>query len=691
MLVRDFMAPNPHVLDKKAQLKDVVNLFYKYKLEAVPVVDEDKRLCGLITRTDIVDTMMNQLPTSISVESIMTKSVVTIHPDNTLEEAWQIPITHLPVVDYDDKIIGLLNRQDFVKIFYESLSKYKCAVELLSQLSYSGVIGINLYGIIIQINEVAARLIGVTKEGALGRVISDIIPNTRLMEVMTTGKKELNATIEVNGQQLTVNRAPICEGYKIVGALVIIQDIQPKDNFEQEKIVMMKAKLEILEQVFSSLKQGLIVVDTNNIIRLVNNAYEEIMGIPRENLLNHKAQETVENSRMHIVLKTGVPEIDDMQSVNGRQIIAHRLPFFKDGKVVGAIGEAVFKDISQVEQLLERNRKIMEKNPAKKRIKSDNLQPQLMTFENIIGQSSKMIRAKNLAAKIAATDTTVLILGESGTGKDLFAQAIHNASNRRNKELVAINCAAIPAELLEAELFGYDEGAFTGAKRGGKKGKFEVAEGGTLFLDEIGDMPLVMQAKLLRVMQNKTFEHVGGESVRVCNVRFIAATNKNLQELVAKGLFREDLYYRLYVVCLEIPPLRERKEDIREIIEMMMPVICNNLNITIKQFSEDALEKMIAYKWPGNIRELINVLEQIAATVDSMMITAKQLPMPNCQLDKSNGKRLGLAAIDEPSQLRAALAEAHGNKAVAAKILGIHRSTLYEKMKKFAIQYKSDT
>ncbi|SEJ00733.1 PAS domain S-box-containing protein [Propionispira arboris] len=683
MLVRDFMTPNPHVLDKKAKLKDVVNLFYKYKLEAVPILDEAGKLCGLVTRTDIIDTMVDQLSTSISIECIMTKSVVTVHPDNTLEEAWQIPITHLPVVDYDDKIIGLLNRQDFVEIFYKELSKYKNSVQQLSELSYSGVIGINLYGIINQINSVAACLLGVTQECALGKFIHDIIPNTRLMEVVHTGKKELGATIEINGQKLTVNRAPICEGYKIVGAVVIIQDVFPKNTLEKENLLKLEAKAEVLEQVFSSLKQGLIIVDTDNIIRFVNDAYEEIMGIPREKLLNHNAQEAVENSRMHIVLKTGIPELDAMQSVQGRQIIADRVPFFKNGKVVGAIGEAIFKDISEVEQLLKRNKRLMEENPANKRIKSNDLQPKLMTFENIIGQSRNMIQVKSLAAKIAATDTTVLIQGESGTGKDLFAQAIHNASNRNNNKLVAINCAAIPADLLESELFGYDEGAFTGAKKGGKKGKFEIAEGGTLFLDEIGDMPMVMQAKLLRVIQNKTFEHVGGENVHVCNVRFIAATNKNLQDLVKKRLFREDLYYRLNVVYLKVPPLRERKEDIREIIEMMMPVICNNLNITIKQFSEEAIDKMLLYKWPGNIRELINVLEQIAATVSSMIIQVKDIPA--FVLEKEKSEYFENENIDEASQLRSVLDKTHGNKALAAKMLGIHRSTLYEKLKKYEI------
>lgn len=686
MLVRDFMVPNAHFLDRESTLKDVVDLFYKYKLDAVPIINKDKTLCGLVTRTDIIDAVTNQLPTSIKVEFIMTKRVVTVHPDNTFEEAWQIPLTHLPVVDYDDKVIGLLNRQDFIDFFYKDLSRQKSELQQLSELSYSGVIGINLYGIIDRINEVAARLLGITAECAVGKFIYDIIPQTRLMEVVHTGKQEKDVVMEINGQKLTVTRAPICEGYKIVGAVALLRDVLPKDNLAKEKFNELERKADMLEMVFGSLKQGLIIVDTDNVIRFANAAYEEIMGIPRENLLNHNAQESVENSRIHVVLKTGIPELDAMQSVKGRQIIVDRVPVFKNGTVIGAIGEAIFKDISEVEQLLERNKKLVDENPAKKRTKSDDLQPQLMTFENIIGQSRSMMQVKTLAAKIAAIDTTVLIQGESGTGKDLFAQAIHNASNRKHNKLVAINCAAIPADLLESELFGYAEGAFTGARKGGKKGKFEIAEGGTLFLDEIGDMPLLMQAKLLRVMQNKTFEHVGGENVHVCNVRFIAATNKDLPELVRKGLFREDLYYRLNVVSLNVPPLRKRDDDIREIVEMMMPVICNNLNISIKHLSEEALDKMTAYKWPGNIRELINVLEQLSATVTSMTILPKDLPVGMFSLKEEARFEVGDQDFpDEEQKLQSALQETHGNKALAAKLLGIHRSTLYEKLKKYAI------
>lgn len=683
MLVRDFMVPNPHVVDSKTKLADAIYLFYKYKLEALPVVDPEKKLCGLITRTDLLHTMVNHLSPSIGVEFVMTKSVVTVHPDNTLEEAWQIPLSNLPVVSYEDRVIGLVNRQDFIQIFYNQLREQENRVKQISELSYSGVICINLYGIITQINDMATQLLKISKDSAEGRFIYDLVPQTRLMEVIHTGRTEKDVEINIDGQKLLVNRAPVCEGYKVVGAVAIIQNVVADTAADEYK--QTREKMEMFEQVLASLKQGLIIVDTENIIRFVNNAYEELMGIPREKLLNANAEKAVENSRLHIVLKTGIPELDATQLVNGRKVIADRVPFFKNGKVAGAIGEAIFKDISDVEQLLARNKKLMEENPANKRVKVQALQPQMVSFENIIGQSAVMIKLKNLAAKVAAMDTTVLIQGESGTGKDLFAQAIHNASNRRSGAFVAINCAAIPADLLESELFGYVEGAFTGARKGGKKGKFELADGGTLFLDEIGDMPMVMQAKLLRVMQNKTFEHVGGEHVQVCNVRFIAATNKDLLQLVEQGDFREDLYYRLNVVCLKVPPLRQRKEDIREIIEMMMPVICNNLKITLKRIDESAMEKLMMYKWPGNIRELINVLEQQAATISHMTITEKDLPLSVLQ-SRLDEKKMQDDEGNEEAVLKSVLEKAHGNKVLAAKLLGIHRSTLYGKLKKYALK-----
>lgn len=685
MLVRDFMISNPKTLKISDTLKDVVSLFYKYKIDVAPVLKQNNKLVGMVTRTNIIESMVNEIPLSSGIESIMTRGVITISPNNSLEEAWQIPVNHLPVVDYDHRIVGMLNRQEFMKIFYLKMCKANNIIKNLMNLSYAGIIIVNYYGIIEEINEIAGRLIGVKFEEARDKFIYDVLPNSRLMNVIRTGETELNQSFEINGQALSVNRAPICEGYKVVGAVAVLRDISQAVDLTNQ-LVEKENRIQALECVFESMAQGIIVVGTDNVINLVNNSYENVMGISREELIGRKAEVAVENSRMHVVLKTGIAELGNLQKVKGRQVVVSRVPMFKEGRIIGAIGEAIFKDVSEVGTILERGKNLLKVNSQGQEInlKDSN---QLITFESIIGRSRSIVSVKNLAAKAAITDTTVLIQGESGTGKDLFAQAIHNGSNRCNKKFVAINCAAIPAELLEAELFGYDEGAFTGAKKGGKKGKFEIAEGGTLFLDEIGDMPLAMQAKLLRVMQNKTFEHVGGEKVWSCDVRIIAATNKNLIELVEKNFFREDLYYRLNVICLNVPSLRERQEDIGELIDMLMPKMCHKLGVLLKQFSPEALALLRSYNWPGNVRELINILEQIGATVSSVLITPKQLPtvvieQQNCQR-KNNGEGV---MEDEGKHIQEILHDTSGNKALAAKVLGIHRSTLYEKMKKYNLK-----
>ncbi|MDD4600830.1 Anaerobic nitric oxide reductase transcription regulator NorR [bioreactor metagenome] len=683
MLVRDFMTPNPKTLRLTDTLKDAAFLFYKYKIGGAPVVNDKHEVCGLVTKEHIIEANLHSVALSQPVSVKMNQGVIVVQPECTLDEAWQIPVSLLPVVDHNNQLVGIISRQDFMGIFYANMCRASNEVQALVRSAHNGIIVINSYGIIEVFNEAAGRLVGIAANEARGKFIYDVIPNTRLMHVLQTGECEIKSAIEIADHKLTVNRSPICEGSKVVGALAIIEDTSQSTDTTQ-KLATTQQKLEALECIFESLKQGIIVVDNNNVIHLVNHSYEDIMGIPREEMLGQTAKDMIENSRMHVVLKTGVPELAELQSVKGRTVVVHRIPMFKDGEIIGAVGEAVFKDISEVDALLQREKIFVCTKPAKQIIKDQV--PLKTTFESIIGRSRPIVHVKNLAARAAATDSTVLITGESGTGKDLFAQAIHNASWRSSKPMVSINCAAIPTELLEAELFGYDEGAFTGAKRGGKKGKFELAEGGTLFLDEIGDMPLPMQAKLLRVMQDKTFEHIGGEKVKTCDVRIIAATNKPLEEMVQSGAFREDLYYRLNVICLEVPPLRDRKEDIGELIEFLIPGICHRLRVPVKQFSPEALAILRSYPWPGNVRELINTLEQIGATISVALITSKHLPpMVIHQL----GRRKAKSETNhdqtgrEKDYISDALKNSKGNKALAAKILGIHRSTLYEKIKKY--------
>ncbi|WP_139141659.1 sigma-54-dependent Fis family transcriptional regulator, partial [Bacillus anthracis] len=276
-----------------------------------------------------------------------------------------------------------------------------------------------------------------------------------------------------------------------------------------------------------------------------------------------------ENTRMHIIVKTGQTEIGHIQRISNRNIIATRIPIVKDGKIIGAIGKIMFHDIQQFKALGDQISE-MESKLSYYQTELQRLQEGRLSFQSIIGESAKMKEVKMMALKVSKSRSTVLIRGESGTGKELFAHAVHRASPRASGTFIRLNCAAIPRDLLEAELFGYEEGAFTGAKKGGKPGKIELAEKGTLFLDEIGDMSLDMQVKLLRVLQEKEIERIGGTKIQKVDVRFIAATHRNLREMVQRGEFREDLYYRLNVFEIAIPPLRERKEDMIHITEFLI-------------------------------------------------------------------------------------------------------------------------
>jgi transcriptional regulator with PAS, ATPase and Fis domain len=313
------------------------------------------------------------------------------------------------------------------------------------------------------------------------------------------------------------------------------------------------------------------------------------------------------------------------------------------------------------------------------------------TFDDIVGKSEKFIKVMRQAKKISNSPSTVLIQGESGTGKELIAHSIHNNSNRKNNSFVAINCGAIPKSLIESELFGYEEGAFTGAKRGGYAGKFELASGGTLFLDEIGEMPLDMQVNLLRVLQEGFFTRIGGNRYINIDVRIIAATNKDLKAEVKKGTFREDLYYRLSVIPICVPPLRERPEDIEILIEHFLNTKSIKLNKPIPNIERDLYEELINYSWPGNVREIENCIENIV-NMDgnvSLNFETKFFDKQQQNLNRNNLELelCSLAQLEKKAIINC-IQKCNGNITKVSKILGINRSTLYSKIKKYNIILK---
>lgn len=308
----------------------------------------------------------------------------------------------------------------------------------------------------------------------------------------------------------------------------------------------------------------------------------------------------------------------------------------------------------------------------------------VLDFHSIISRSAAMRRIKDLLSRVSTTNASVLLLGESGTGKTMIAQEIHKKSKRALMPFIVINCAAIPENLIESELFGYEEGAFTGAKRTGKKGYFEMADGGTIFLDEIGELPLPSQGRLLEVLQNKSFYRVGGNKKIEVNVRIIAATNQDIERFVEEKIFRRDLFYRLNVFPVRVPPLRERLDDIDLLSRNILPRICSRLEIEPLVLSNEAIEQLKSYEWPGNVRELENVLEQAAILCEGRVIRSKHLMMKkedSVPMDLKN-------QVDafERQLIMKVLAVTGSNKAQTARVLDIGRTTLFEKMKKYNIE-----
>ncbi|QNU25258.1 sigma 54-interacting transcriptional regulator [Geobacillus zalihae] len=458
---------------------------------------------------------------------------------------------------------------------------------------------------------------------------------------------------------------------------------------------------ETMKTVLDAAYEGVVVVDEGGVVREINRAYCQFLGIRREEAIGKHVTEVIENTRLHICVQSGIPERGYIQKIYGQPMVVHRIPIWRDGKVIGAIGMLIFQGVSEVYEIFRRLQELS-REASRKESKEDEeskrkaAAPAAVGVERIIGRHPSIAAVKQMIRRAARVPSTVLITGESGTGKEVVARAIHEAGPHADGPFVSVNCAAIPESLLEAELFGYEDGAFTGAKKGGKPGKFQLAHGGTLFLDEIGDMPLAMQAKILRVLEEKKVEKVGGLYETKVDVRIIAATNKPLEEMVRNGTFREDLFYRLNIIRIHLPPLRERKTDIPALLAYHMDRMCRQFGVALKSFTKEAMEVLVHYSWPGNVRELVNVVEWLISMVEGEKVEREHLPsyLSTVQPAASSLPNGGVKMADrwkemvyqsERERIAAALVAAGGNKAEAARRLGIHRSTLYEKLKKYGL------
>lgn len=449
----------------------------------------------------------------------------------------------------------------------------------------------------------------------------------------------------------------------------------------------------LLKKVLDLSLNGLQVVDQNGIIIYVNESYETIHNVKAEDVIGKHVTEIIENTRMHIVAKTCIAERDDVQFIHGHEYVVSRIPIVNDnGECIGVIGMIRFEYTDQLKSLTKKVEKL--EKELQNASKTTTLHSDTnFSVDDIIAVSESSRKAKEVALRAASSDSTVLLLGESGVGKEVYAHSIHNLSKRNKGPFIRLNCSAIQESLFESELFGYEEGAFTGARKGGKKGKFELAQGGTIFLDEIGDMPFHIQSKLLRVIQEREIERLGGEKTTAIDVRILAATNQNLEMLIDQKKFRGDLYYRLNVIPITIPPLRERILDIPVLVKKIWENLQKKLGVYYKTLDYSAYSILEKYDWPGNIRELKNVLERVMAVVPQDTITGSHIRMiiqgqPDIIGDfciKEDCNLFRLIEQTERSAISMALVKANNNRSRTAKILGISRALLYKKMNQYGL------
>lgn len=577
------------------------------------------------------------------------------------------------------------DKEQLINKIQKEVYKYN----LLFHSTNDGMIMINQEEKIVLFNKSAAKMVGINIEAGVGKHITKIIPGTLLPRVLRTRKIEYNQEFHLeNGLKVISTRIPIIdEKGLLIGAAAIFKDISEAVRMA-EQITDLKEMQTKLEAIFHSSNEAISVVDENGTGIMINPAYTRITGLSAEQIIGKPATTDIaEGESVHMkVLKTrrevrGVPMLVGPKK---REVIVNGAPVIVDGKLKGSVG--VIHDVSEMKNLnreLNRARQIIRTLEAK------------YSFEDIIGQSEVMKIATEQAKLAAKTPATILLRGESGTGKELFAHAIHNASDRKYNKFIRVNCAALSESLLESELFGYEEGAFSGAKRGGKRGLFEEANNGSIFLDEIGELTINTQGKLLRVLQENEITRVGGTKSISLNVRVIAATNVNLEKGIANGSFREDLYYRLNQMPIFIPALHKRKEDISLLCARLIEKINQEFGRNIEGITEHALNSLKDYHWPGNIRELDNILRRaiIYLGYHETLIDENHLPDLKKLSFVDDGKETivevkdgTLAELVEEYEKRIItekLKQNKGNKTLTAKELGLSVRNLYYKLEKF--------
>ncbi|MDD3268307.1 MAG: sigma 54-interacting transcriptional regulator [Syntrophomonadaceae bacterium] len=625
MKLGEIMTANLVLLKPDQSIQEAVAIFIEHNIDGAPVIDENEQIIGLFTKSHVYRSITQGIDTKEPLKNLMSSNIFIGHPDDEIEDVLHPFIGRLPIVE-NDKIVGMITRSDLARVFLESYRNISNEFDTIINSTHNMIVSVDEKSRIRIFNRSAEKLLGVNAESVRGKSIDEVFPTSRLPDIIQTGKVEPLQKILLNDHWFISNRSPIIKDGKIIGSVAVLQDISELEELSRE-LKYVKELNEELDAIIESSFDGLYITDGDGITLRVNRAFETINGIDAKEFMGRNVDDI---QREGLVSKSV-----SYLAIKQRTIVTI-IQEYRNGKITLATGTPVFDKKGNIFRVVCNVRDITELNMLKQKLEqaqglTQHYESQLRTLrmfsgtDKLIIKSPRMRNLMDTVIRLAEVDSTVMISGESGTGKEMIAEAIHNNSPRNKGPFIKVNCGAIPENLLESELFGYEYGAFTGARKEGKAGYFELASGGSLFLDEIGDLPFNLQVKLLRVLQSKEINRVGGRQALKVDVRIVAASNRDLQEMVQRKQFREDLYYRLNVIPVSLPPLRERKEDIPSLVVHFMELFNRKYKLN-KRISPEVVEAFMAYEWPGNVREVENLIERLVVITPKDIISLDDLP-----------------------------------------------------------------
>lgn len=640
------------------------------------LVTAQEHVLGVINRRHLTNPRI-LLNLQITAADIMQTEFPIIDQSDDVQGIWDSMAEVLPVFD-KNKLVGMVTRRNAgMAIYREQELKVKTFTAFADSVT-SGMVAIDNNGTIKFFNKAAEKLTWRKQHEAIGCSLADAVIPTGLLDVAKTGIPQFDFRIEAFNHAYISNRTPILEEGKVVGAVGVFQDVSLTEKTLHELKVLNDMNGELSTVINSSYDGILVTNETGEVLR-TNSAACAFFHLEERDILQKFVDDVLETQRPSLWKSILRSRKAVTKELSARHLLITGNPVFKED---GTLCQVVF-NLRDMRVLHELSEELITTKELTYQYRQEL--ESLRKAGEIIASSPKMLAVLDLAKRVASVDSSVFIKGESGVGKEVIAKFIHDNSKRSSGPFIQVNCAAIPETLLESELFGYKGGAFTGSRKEGKLGLFELANEGTLMLDEIGDLSLVLQSKLLRVIQEREFVRVGGTKTRKLDIRLISATHRDIVEMVEQGSFREDLFFRLHVVPLTIPPLRERPEDILPLIHNFRDQVLEKYGLD-KDFSPEVLLWFLGEKWPGNVRELQNTVEQLIVTCPGSIVSKNQLVHE--EINDAQGIRVSAilplkeACTEVERQIISLALLRTRNTYDLAKLLGVNQSTVVRKLQR---------